>query len=100
METTPQKNVPYCASRSPEGQPKTTMIKRKKQVTFAEEPYMTEVHPMVVWSHDYQAARKGPWEQYALDRYRYQSRIKDVEKSISYIFHPKHRQEIYDQLFA
>lgn len=95
METTKKKDSSW-SFHSQEGQNKTSKRQGQKQVTFAEQPKLTQVYPMIAWSHAYQVARKGPWEQYALDRWRFQSRIKNVEKSISYILQPKYRQKMYE----
>lgn len=39
--------------------------------------------------------RKGPWEEMARDRKRFQDRIKQIEQQIGYVFQIKHRDEIY-----
>lgn len=55
---------------------------------------------MIQWSFAYQAARKGPWEEYARDRERFKKRINSVEKTLNWIFDPKHRKDIYEQRFS
>ena len=46
----------------------------------------------------YEEARKGPWELYARDRCRFQKRIEEVEKAISYIFDVDHRDRVRTRL--
>jgi hypothetical protein len=38
--------------------------------------------------------RKGPWETAALDRERFNQRIKKIEIEIGWCFEPSHRQKI------
>lgn len=38
--------------------------------------------------------RKGPWETIALDRYRFNHRIKQVETKIQWCLEPLHRERI------
>lgn len=42
--------------------------------------------------------RKGPWEKYALDRYRFQKRIKEAEELIGYCFTLKHRWSVLQRM--
>ena len=56
----------------------------EKCVTFGE----TQVIP--VDSYD----RKGPWQQMAADRVRFQRRIKKTEQKISYVFEQSHRDKM------
>lgn len=42
--------------------------------------------------------RKGPWEQIALDRRRFQSRISSVESVLAPVLSPDHRQKIYQKI--
>ena len=59
---------------------------RSSKVHFpSEHADLVHVHHMIDWSDAYQAARKGPWEQYARDRVRFQRRIAEVEKAISHV---------------
>lgn len=55
---------------------------------------------MVQWSFAYQAARKGPWEEYARDRVRFKKRINNAEKTIGWIFDPQLRRKAYQQRFC
>lgn len=42
--------------------------------------------------------RKGPWEQIALDRRRFQSRISSVESVLAPVLSPDHRQKVYQKI--
>uniref|UniRef100_A0A4W3K135 Protein phosphatase 1 regulatory subunit 15A/B C-terminal domain-containing protein n=1 Tax=Callorhinchus milii TaxID=7868 RepID=A0A4W3K135_CALMI len=42
--------------------------------------------------------RKGPWEEYARDRCRFQRRIRETEESIGYCFTFEHRQSVLERL--
>ncbi|XP_048409027.2 protein phosphatase 1 regulatory subunit 15B-like [Stegostoma tigrinum] len=42
--------------------------------------------------------RKGPWEEYARDRCRFQKRIQETEESIGYCFTLKHRRTVLENL--
>ncbi|KAJ3652141.1 hypothetical protein Zmor_018132 [Zophobas morio] len=76
-----------------------SIIPRKK-VRFANDSKLREIHPMVVWSYAYQAARKGPWEEYARDRDRFKNRVRNTETLIGHIFTAGHRSRIYEQRFS
>nr|XP_033774293.1 protein phosphatase 1 regulatory subunit 15B [Geotrypetes seraphini] len=67
----------------------STHAKRKK-VTFLDK--ITEYY--VSNEED----RKGCWEEFARDRYRFQKRIQEIEKVIGYCLSTEHRQKIQDQL--
>lgn len=54
---------------------------------------------MVQWSYAYQAARKGPWEQYARDRERFSKRIREIGKALNSILDPLHREKIFSSRF-
>ncbi|CCV01830.1 MyD116-like domain protein [Invertebrate iridescent virus 22] len=60
-------------------------IKCKHKVTFAPKPII-----IFIEIED----RKGPWETYALDRYRFNCRIKDVESKIGWCLGSDHRKNI------
>ena len=53
--------------------------KKKKKVCFKPDDELVTVHPMVVWSFAYKQARKGTWQVEALDRIRFQKRIKELD---------------------
>lgn len=60
---------------------------------------LEEVHHMVQWAFAYQAARRGPWEEYARDRERFKKRIAETEKSLKWVLQPSHRTKIYTERF-
>ncbi len=49
---------------------------------------------MQAWSFAFQASRKGPWEEFARDRDRFQKRINETEKAIGYCFSLSHRENL------
>ncbi|XP_020370817.2 protein phosphatase 1 regulatory subunit 15B-like [Rhincodon typus] len=77
--------------------PKTSKSDGKtvKKVRFS--PVVT-VHPMIVWDFASRAARKGPWEQYARDRSRFQRRIAEAEAVISPCLNQDHRNAMWNKL--
>lgn len=54
---------------------------------------------MVQWSYAYQAARKGPWEEYARDRFRFLKRIHEAERTLNPILNRSHREKIFKNRF-
>ena len=48
---------------------------------------------------DCKAARVGPWETFARDRAGFKRRIELMEKTISRIFTPLHRDKIFSELY-
>ncbi|XP_028813753.1 uncharacterized protein LOC114766756 isoform X2 [Denticeps clupeoides] len=62
-----------------------------KQVRFSP---LVQVHKMQTWSFALQASRKGPWEEFARDRDRFQRRIKETEQAIGYCLSHSHRMKI------
>ncbi|XP_070547633.1 uncharacterized protein [Ptychodera flava] len=70
----------------------------KKKVRFADEESLVVVHTMVTWKYAYKACRKGPWEQYALDRCRFSRKIDEVGSIISPCLTPEHRRHVYQNL--
>lgn len=62
-----------------------------KKVCFS--PTVT-VHPLRVWSFAHRMARRGPWEEMARDRCRFQKRMAEVEAAISWCLEPGHRKTI------
>ncbi|KAK5638558.1 hypothetical protein RI129_012853 [Pyrocoelia pectoralis] len=71
----------------------------RKKVRFASEENLCEIHPMIQWSYAYQKARKGPWEQFALDRMRFRNRVVNVQPILGPILEPSHRNKIYKERF-
>ncbi|XP_072283475.1 uncharacterized protein [Pyxicephalus adspersus] len=53
------------------------------------------VRRMVTWNYAYRMARKGPWEEYARDRSRFQKRIAETKAAIGFCLEPCHRQKIW-----
>ncbi|KAK4878228.1 hypothetical protein RN001_010734 [Aquatica leii] len=70
-----------------------------KMVRFADAEQLCEIHPMIKWSYAYRKARKGPWEQHALDRMRFQNRINNAKLVLDYVLQPAHRSQIYKDRF-
>lgn len=62
--------------------------RQKKRVTFAPDAKLEIVHQ---WVDEGKESRKSPWMTTANDRFRFEHRIRETEKSIGYIFSPKHR---------
>ncbi|XP_026864620.2 protein phosphatase 1 regulatory subunit 15B [Electrophorus electricus] len=62
-----------------------------KKVRFSP---VVQVHKMWAWSYALQASRKGPWEEYARDRDRFQRRIMEAEQAIGYCFNLSHRKNV------
>lgn len=57
--------------------------KRKKKVQFMPDNQLAVVHPMIVWNFAYRQARKGSWEADALDRLRFQKRVKELDEILT-----------------
>ncbi|KAG9273554.1 protein phosphatase 1 regulatory subunit 15B-like [Astyanax mexicanus] len=69
----------------------TKKIPLVKKVKFSP---VVQVHKMRAWSFAFQASRKGPWEEHARDRDRFQRRIMKTEQAIGYCFSLSHRQSL------
>ena len=54
----------------------------KLHVQFKPDEELVTVHHMVVWNFAYRSCRKGPWEEFARDRERFQRRICEMGKII------------------
>ncbi|XP_030641760.1 protein phosphatase 1 regulatory subunit 15B [Chanos chanos] len=63
-----------------------------KKVKFSP---VVQVHKMQAWSFAMQASRKGPWEELARDRERFQRRIQKTEQAIGYCISPSHREMLF-----
>ncbi|XP_028128079.1 uncharacterized protein LOC114324429 isoform X2 [Diabrotica virgifera virgifera] len=70
-----------------------------KRVRFADNEDLCEIHQMVQWSFAYRKARKGPWEEYARDRERFNKRISETERILAPIFDGRHRENVYKSRF-
>ncbi|XP_043938647.1 uncharacterized protein LOC122811115 [Protopterus annectens] len=62
-----------------------------KQVRFSP---VVHVHTMCAWSYALRAARKGPWEEMARDRERFQSRINESEKILGHYLNKRYNKKI------
>lgn len=67
-----------------------------KRVRFKLEP---QIHLMCVWNFAYKSSRRGPWETYAIDRFRFQRRIYEMNKMLQPILDQDHRNKIYKARF-
>ncbi|XP_059269175.1 protein phosphatase 1 regulatory subunit 15B isoform X1 [Mustela nigripes] len=63
---------------------------KKKKVTFLEE--VTEYY--ISGDED----RKGPWEEFARDAFRFQKRIRETENAIGYCLTFEHRERMFNRL--
>ncbi|XP_072382118.1 uncharacterized protein PPP1R15 isoform X1 [Diabrotica undecimpunctata] len=70
-----------------------------KRVRFADNEDLCEIHQMVQWSFAYRNARKGPWEEYARDRERFNKRINETERILAPVFDSRHRENVYKARF-
>ncbi|XP_013781682.1 uncharacterized protein LOC106465979 [Limulus polyphemus] len=68
---------------------------KSKKVHFAPEKRLTRVHEL----KDVAESRKGPWEELARDRCRFQKVIQDFENIISPVLLPCHREKMYDRFY-
>ncbi|EDW09790.2 uncharacterized protein LOC6579982 [Drosophila mojavensis] len=68
----------------------------RKRVRFDLKP---KVHVMHTWDYAYRAARKGGWQQIALDRERFQQRINRIAPTLNIILTSNHRDKIYKDRF-
>ena len=67
-----------------------------KKVCFPnKERDLCTIHFMYAWSFAYRAARMGEWGRCAIDRERFNRRIKDTEQTIMYCFKEEHRKKMY-----
>ena len=71
--------------------------KATKRVHFAED--LACVY-FISWSEVHRAARKGPWEQLALDRARFTHRIASMSNIFEHILNPRHRENIWNNLHS
>lgn len=55
---------------------------------------------MRTWDFAYRQARKGPWEEYSRDQFRFKNRIKNLSDIISPVLDQKHRNKIFNERFS
>ncbi|XP_065306430.1 uncharacterized protein PPP1R15 [Dermacentor albipictus] len=67
---------------------------RAAKVNFPMGDRLIEVHNADDWE------RKGPWEQIALDRRRFQSRIASMESVLAPVLSLEHRQKVYHEIYT
>jgi len=58
------------------------------------------VHNMITWKYAYQAARRGPWEEFARDDERFKNRINSTAIVLNSILDDRHRSQIWQERFA
>lgn len=68
-----------------------------KRVTFDEN--QNKVNLLYVWNFAYNQARKSKWQEFLLDRIRFQNKIKMFEKQSIIIFSKQHRNYVYNHYF-
>lgn len=56
----------------------------RRRVTFKPDSELVVVHHMITWSFAYRSCRKGPWEQFVIDRDHFRRRAEEFGK----IFEP------------
>ncbi|XP_047452525.1 protein phosphatase 1 regulatory subunit 15B [Mugil cephalus] len=66
-----------------------------KKVRFSP---VVQLHVMRTWPFARQASRKGPWEEMARDRDRFQRRVRETEQAIGHCFTQSHRDKIRARL--
>ena len=59
---------------------------KSKSVSFNDN---VKIHYMIVWSTAYYLARKSTWQQYAIDRARFQRRIRQLEPILNRVLQKK-----------
>lgn len=64
-----------------------------KKVSFYESNNKTYI--LYVWLYAHRQARKSDWMSYALDRDRFNRRIKNFEMLSKFILNENHRNRIY-----
>lgn len=69
-----------------------------KKVTFNENK--NKIHQTFVWTFAYRQARKSNFQQLALDRHRFQRRIRKMEFIIGMVLECSHRDNIYRERFV
>lgn len=70
----------------------------RRRVKFDES--RNQIYVTHTWLYAYKQTRRGPWETFARDRYRFQRLVNSVTNSISRILSNAHRERIYLDRFV
>lgn len=68
-----------------------------KRVNFELKP---DIFYMRKWDYAYREARKGRWHLFAIDRFRFQRKINEIEKLLSPIFDLDHRKAVFEERYV
>jgi len=85
-------------------------INKKWNQVYSEEPSLQKefkvkfnlipkVNTMVCWDFAYRDARRGIWQQYAIERCHFKSRINKLESILNVVLSPSHRDTVFKERF-